>query len=167
MIQVIDRYVIPSVFSLLPLEMRSPEAHALLLAIGLQESRFEHRRQIGGPARGFWQFEEIGVRGVLSHHASVQHAKWLWQALGYRPTDISVGSVYAAIEHNDMLAAGFARLALWRVPGQLPRIGEQDRAWGAYIEAWGPGKPKPATWASHYTKAVAVVGQPRRTEVQA
>ena len=28
----------------------------MLLAIGLQESRFVHRRQIGGPACGFWQF---------------------------------------------------------------------------------------------------------------
>ena len=39
--------------------MDSAKARVMLLAIGLQESRFEHRRQIGGPARGFWQFESV------------------------------------------------------------------------------------------------------------
>ena len=49
----------------------SRESRCLLLAIGLQESRFEHRRQMGnGPARGFWQFETGGVRGVVNHATS-------------------------------------------------------------------------------------------------
>ena len=43
--------------ALLPAAMNTPQARCMLLAIGLQESRFVHRRQIGGPARGFWQFE--------------------------------------------------------------------------------------------------------------
>jgi hypothetical protein len=38
----------------------SPKARMMLLVIGLQESRFEHRRQIGGPAVSFWQVEEGG-----------------------------------------------------------------------------------------------------------
>ena len=47
----------------------------MLLAIGLQESRLTHRRQIGGPARGLWQFERGGgVAGVLRHAASRDHA---------------------------------------------------------------------------------------------
>jgi hypothetical protein len=37
--------------------MDSPKARVLSAAIGHQESRFIHRRQINGPARGFWQFE--------------------------------------------------------------------------------------------------------------
>ena len=41
-------------------KFRSTAADVLLLAIGLQESRFEHRQQIGGPARSFWQFERGG-----------------------------------------------------------------------------------------------------------
>ena len=44
----------------LPDRMLSDEAVTMMLAIGYQESRFEHRRQIRGPARGFWQFEHGG-----------------------------------------------------------------------------------------------------------
>ena len=43
----------------------SRESRCLLLAIGLQESRFEHRRQMGnGPARGFNSLHCLGVRGI-------------------------------------------------------------------------------------------------------
>ena len=59
------RYTLPSAFALLPPAMDTPDARVLLLAIGLQESKFSHRLQIGGPARGYWQFEQGGgVRGV-------------------------------------------------------------------------------------------------------
>ncbi|OMG90710.1 hypothetical protein [Achromobacter xylosoxidans] len=37
--------------ALLPAAMDTPAARVMLLAIGLQESRFVRRRQIGGPAR--------------------------------------------------------------------------------------------------------------------
>src|SRR3546814_6857126 len=59
----------------------------MLLAIGLQESRFLHRAQIGGPARGYWQFERGGVHGVLSHHASKAEAGKLCAALDYAPSE--------------------------------------------------------------------------------
>ncbi len=52
-------------------------ARIKLLAIALQETRLEHRRQVGsdgvedGPAMSFWQFEQRGgCRGVLQHRAS-------------------------------------------------------------------------------------------------
>ena len=60
-------HTLPAAYSLLPAEMESAEATALLLSIGLQESQFTHRRQVGGPARGFYQFELSGVQGVLRH----------------------------------------------------------------------------------------------------
>src|SRR5690554_6652716 len=62
---------------LLPAQMTSPEAVVMLLAIGLQESRFQHRRQLVGspprpvgPAKSFWQAEQGGgmVRGLLRYH---------------------------------------------------------------------------------------------------
>ena len=53
--QIIDTAV-GQALALLPSAMDTPQAHCMLLAIGLQESRFVHRRQIGGPACGFWQF---------------------------------------------------------------------------------------------------------------
>nr|WP_316904517.1 hypothetical protein [Ralstonia mannitolilytica] len=62
--------------AILPSAMDTREARVMLLAIGLQESRFMLRRQVGGPARGFWQFEEGtkmsrgGVWGVYLHDSS-------------------------------------------------------------------------------------------------
>ena len=58
-----ERAIAPAL-RLLPARMNSPEAEVMLLAIGLQESRFEHRRQLvgspprpTGPAKSFWQAE--------------------------------------------------------------------------------------------------------------
>lgn len=57
--------ILDPALKLLP-SMDSVRARMMLLAIGLQESRFEHRRQLGnGPARGFWQFESGGGVRVL------------------------------------------------------------------------------------------------------
>ena len=63
----------------------------MLLAIGLQESRFEHRRQLVGnpprpigPAMSFWQAEVGGgmVRGVRIHRATRDAAAQLYRARG-------------------------------------------------------------------------------------
>ena len=134
---------------LLPARMDSPEARVMLLAIGLQESRFTHRRQVGGPARGFWQFEKGGgVRGVLRHPASAQHANMLCSVRGVTNT---ADRVYDALEHDDILAAGFARLLLWTDPQALPMRG--DDGWALYLRTWRPGKPHPHTWADFWLAA--------------
>ena len=119
----------------------------MLLAIGLQESRLAHRRQIGGPARGYWQFEQGGgVLGVLTHLSSIQHIHAVLQALDY-PTDrITPEHCYVAIEHNDILAAAFARLLLWTLPTALPGREDAQAAWTTYIQAWRPGRPHRASW---------------------
>ena len=110
----------------------------MLLAIGLQESRFVHRRQIGGPARGFWQFEQGGgVRGVLAHPASAALARQVCQVRGVPPT---APSVYSRLELDDVLAAAFARLLLDR-SGAPARTGDADAAWALYLRTWRPGKP--------------------------
>ena len=82
-------------FEILPLRMDSTEAAVMMLAIGLQESRFEHRVQLigrsrhwwqslNGPARGWWQFEKAGgVVGVLRHHASREYASDICELLRY------------------------------------------------------------------------------------
>lgn len=153
MIDQVARFVLPAAFSLLPPEMRSQQASALLLAIGLQESRFLHRRQIGGPARGYWMFEAGGgVRGVLRHHATAPLAAHVLRTLRYDPAS-PVAMVHAALEHNDILACAFARLLLWTTPGALPLAHAADRAWTTYLDGWRPGKPHPETWASLYAEA--------------
>lgn len=139
--------VIPAALALLPPRLDSAKARVQMVATGLQESRFEHRRQMGGgPARSFFQFEPIGVRGVLEHHASRPLIEPVLELLHYRPEDC-----YEAIEHNDVLACVFARLLLWTHPGPLPA--GAAAAWGYYLATWRPGKPHPATWEAFYSLA--------------
>jgi len=136
----------------LPAKFDSREANVLLLAIGLQESRFAHRKQIGGPARGFWQFEKGGgVRGVLWHGGSARYAA---AACAIRAVQPDPEAVYPALAQDDLLACAFARLLLWTDPKPLPAIGAVDEAWAYYLRNWRPGKPHAATWAALYRQAV-------------
>lgn len=144
---------------LLPAKMTSPQAEVMLLTIGLQESRFEHRRQLGnGPARSFWQAEQGGgmVAGLLRYHDDAVRdlAVGLCAVRGVSPT---AREVWSAIEHDDVLAAGLARLLLWTDPARLPVLGDVDGAWQLYLRTWRPGKPHPQTWAGLYAQALAVV----------
>jgi len=143
--------------ALLPAKMDTPAARVELLAIGLQESRFLHRRQLGGgPARGFWQFERGGgVRGVLTHPASREHAYRICSIRGVEPV---AAAVHQALEADDVLAAVFARLLLWTDAWRLPAVGDVQGAWDMYIRTWRPGKPHPQTWGGLYAQAVAAVG---------
>lgn len=146
---IIDTIITPAA-RLLP-HMDSPKARMMLLAIGLQESRFEHRRQIGGPARGYWQFEQGGgVRGVLLHKTSSYDATKICYARG---VGSSTREVYERLENDDILACCFARLLLWTDAKPLPMIGDVDTAWEYYLRTWRPGKPHPATWPALYERA--------------
>jgi hypothetical protein len=146
--------IISPTLSLLPGALDSPAAEVMLLAIALQESRLVHRRQINGPARGYWQFELGGVRGVLNHHAARDHAAPLCSVLGYAADD---GIVYGAIEHNDVLACAFARLLLYSDPQRLPKLGAESAAWDYYLRNWRPGRPHPETWPEMYRRALEAV----------
>lgn len=156
MLYTLHKHVIPAAYSILPPYMESNRATAMLLAIALQESNASHRRQVGGPAKGFWQFERAGVLGVLNHVATGQQARQFLMALQYAPLTASDG-VHEAIEHNDILAAGFARLLLWTLPQELPGSNELDKGWDQYIEAWRPGKPRRDVWDEHFFRGWARV----------
>ena len=137
---------------LLPESMNTKEAVTLMVAIGLQESRFKHRKQIGGPARGYWQFESGGgVKGVMHHRSSNRHAKAVCDALEV-PWDQN--TIYNTLAENDVLAAAFARLLLWTDPRSVPAIGAVTDSWDYYIRNWRPGKPHIHTWAELYDQAV-------------
>jgi hypothetical protein len=140
--------------ALLPAKMSGPAAEALLLAIGLQESGFTTRHQLGGPAHGYWQFERGGVSGVLTHPASRVQARAVCEACGIKPT---VEAVYAALEHDDILAAAFARLLFWIDPSPLPAVGDAGRAWDLYLRTWRPGRPRRDSWDALYARAVGEV----------
>lgn len=140
--------------ALLPAKMTSPLARRQLLAIGLQESGFQHRQQIGGPARSFWQFERGGIRGVLRHPASAACARAVCIA---RQVGADEWTVYGRLANDDMLGAAFARLLLWTDPRAIPD--NADEAWSMYVRNWRPGKPHPEKWQENYRNAtLAVMG---------
>jgi len=145
------RMVRSPIDSILPAHMCTPAALVMLQAIGMQESRMEHRRQLGdGPARGLWQFEMAGVRGVMTHRAT---ERWARAVCALRDVPAEPGFVWSRLEHDDVLAACFARLLLWTDPKPLPRIGDQHAAWQLYLRTWRPGRPHPETWAALYAQA--------------
>lgn len=147
--------------ALLPPRLDTPEARVLLLAIGMQESRFEFRRQLGdGPARSFWQDElgtkatRGGVTGVYLHSASGELLRLLCRERG---CEFDPRCIWEAIEHDDVLAAGLARLLLLTDAKPLPKVGDEAGAWETYLRVWRPGKPKPRTWPKCYAAAMGEV----------
>lgn len=167
MIDHILRFTAPAAYALLTEKMNSPAATALLLAIGLQESRFTERRQLSGPARGFWQFEEAGVRGVLEHPRSAPVIANVLERLQY-PRIFSPAGVtlrHHAVEHNDVLALCFARCLLLTLPSALPGPVDVERGWDQYVAAWKPGAARDPNrhlaarerWTPNYAQAWTLV----------
>jgi hypothetical protein len=162
----ITREAINPALALLPPKMDSREARVMLLAIGLQESRFMFRFQKiagrpyeKGPARGFWQFERGGgVHGVMSHEATKEMAEALCHE---RAVPFDSVLVHARLETDDVLAAAFARLLLWADRGKLPALGaSHEAAWECYVRNWRPGKPHRETWDEFHAQARAQILTP-------
>ncbi|MNX11332.1 hypothetical protein D3C86_410920 [compost metagenome] len=158
---IINSAITPAL-ALLPVQMDTVPARVMLLSIGLQESRFLHRRQIGGPARGLWQFEKGtrasrgGCWGVFLHESSRKPLETVCKSRSVR---FDPDAIYGALEYDDVLAAGVARLLLWTDPKALPEVGKVDSAWALYLRTWRPGKPHPQTWPALYGRAVAEMGR--------
>lgn len=153
------RNAIVPALALLPQKMNSPEAKAMMLAIAFQESGLKYRRQVGGPARGYFQFEQGGgVRGVLNHPATSQTIQAFLAQMDYGWTPVSnAEACYSAIEHNDMLAAAFARLLLWTLPEAMPGKESPAVGWERYYSGWRPGRPHRITWDAHFARAWEIV----------
>lgn len=171
----VNNRILQAMFSYFPVNYDSLGVRLLLLTIGLQESRFTSRRQLinkvvdgkkvlvpEGPAIGFWQFElgnetsRGGVWGVLNHYRVGPIAKQFCRQLGIAADP---KTVWLALETNDVLAAGFARLLLLCDGQALPKIGDVEGAWKCYAErTWRPGKPHRETWDGFYTQARTELG---------
>ena len=127
------KLVIEPGLALLPQSMDTPEARVMLLTIGMQESRFKHRKQINGPAHGFYQFEEGGgVRGVLKHPSSKRIAQDVIFKMGIEPHEC-----YECLAEDDALATVFARLLLYTHPKKLPALNsDPGESWKYYFDVW-------------------------------
>lgn len=136
---------------MLPAKLTCDPARCLLLAIGRQETGFRTRVQDGGPARGFPQFERNGVLAVMHNSASAAMAFDFIRDCGIK---YGSNAVFAALETDDVLAMGLARLLLWTDPRPLPAIGDAQGAWDLYERCWRPGSPDYTRWKSAYGQAV-------------
>ena len=144
---------------LLPKSFDTIEARIMLLTIGMQESKFDHRRQVisykptlkYGPARGFWQFERGGgLNGVLHHDLTEHFAEDVMGQLGYNDP----GEAWEGMLTDDKLAVCFARLLLYTDPRPLPRVNAAyDETWNYYVRNWRPGKPHRGTWDAYLINA--------------
>lgn len=165
----VRRSIIEPALLLLPAKMESPQAVVMLLAITRQEDPDQHRRQWPtGPARSLWQAEQGGgmITGLLRYCVeSVRDlAVGLCVVRGVVP---AAPDVWNAIERDDILAAGLARLLLYTDPARLPALGDEAGAWELYLRTWRPGAYERGTpakraelrkkWAAGYTAALAVV----------
>lgn len=156
--------VIPAL-ALLPLDMDTSNARAMMVAIPLQESGLKHRKQLaGGPARGYPQFElgmdatgkaVGGLSLLLKHQAAGPICAQVVNALDY--ADASPRDLHTAMTHNDVLAAAMTRLLLWTFPGPLPGRDEPNEGWHQYLSTWRPGSPHPEKWAGCFAQAWRVV----------
>ena len=153
MIETLKSYVIPAAMSLLPEKMNSPEAKALLTAICLQESGFKHRRQVGGPAIGLWQWEMPQVGLILRHPVVGPLARNVLAALLYEPGNPPHERIHAAMEHNDILQCAFSRLLLWPDAAPLPQRGDVQGSLATYLRVWKPGRPHPEKWPTNWAQA--------------
>lgn len=153
---------IDAALDLLPRAMTSPQALVMLYTIGLQESKFLHRRQLvgnpprpTGPAKGLHQFERGGgCRGVVNHQAS---RYWMHRVCQARKVAFNATAIWNAMESDDVLDAAASRLLLFTDPKKLPAVDDARGAWNLYIRTWNPGKPKRDTWAAYHAQALLTV----------
>lgn len=95
------------------------------------------------------------VREVRLHPAPAKLAAGLYALHGVRPAD---AAIWSAIERNDVLAAGLARLLLYTDPRPLPALGDAESVWALYLRTWRPGaytRGTPAAQAELHAKFMA------------
>lgn len=151
-------YIDQAFDNLLPRKFASLDAAVQLLAICGQESNFEHRRQIGGPARGLWQFEQGGgVHAVLVDSKVRLHTRAVCLLRGIAPTE---ADIYLALALDDVFAAAIARLYLFTDRQPLPEASVESvlTAWNAYLAPWYPGKPDEDRWPRNHQLALEAYG---------
>lgn len=137
----------------------SPAARRFMLAIALQESGLQHRRQVSpggdedGPAASFWQFERGGgCKGVLAHPKTAPAMRMICDAYNVQA---NAQALWEAMRYQDIVAAAAARLLIYSLPSALPTTAEHG--WIQYLAAWRPGKPHPERWAANFQIATECV----------
>jgi hypothetical protein len=131
----------------------SDKARVLVLAICGQESNWTDRRQLGGPARGYPQFELLGGVAELFQVTPRQ----LSAVCASLDIPFHPGDVFEAMAWNDTLAISMARFLLWQDPAALPAVGAEQAAYDYYIRNWRPGMPSRQRWGNVYQQSRTLV----------
>jgi hypothetical protein len=131
----------------------SDAARVLVMTIAGQESGWKERRQIGGPARSYWQFENGGGVAEVFQKARRQIS------IVCAAQDVTCDqiTVFEAMTWNDTLACAMARLLLWPDPAPLPAVGDKAGAWEYSDRNWRPGAPHPDVWRGLYDQSLAAM----------
>lgn len=136
--------VMPAAFQMLPYKMATRPALAFVLAAGYQESNLEHRKQIGGPALGFWGFEpgqDKAWDGLLSRGDTGETLRIILKYMSY-----SEDTKADVLRHQDILAAVAARLLIWTHASPLPKEHEIEGGYRQYDWLWRPGEKRHEDW---------------------
>jgi hypothetical protein len=167
------KQTIPAAYSLLPGQMNTREATAMMLATGLHESAFKARVQgrmralktlddfnpQAGPARGFWQFERGGgVAEILESPDTKDIAIPICKMFLFDPNR---QAIHTALGFHDVLQAVFARLLLWRDSRPMPTPLQFSEGYSIYLRNWRPNVDAAAAhkkdWPGNFTNAWNVV----------
>lgn len=146
----------------------SPSARAMLLAVGLQESRLVETIQRGaggkpltGLARSWWQFEG-GRNQALGGILADPRTAWARDELchmGYPCLEPGRDDLHWCMAYDQRIGVILARALIWLDPYALPAPVPQAEttAWTLYIRCWRPGKPHHASWAANWRAAIETV----------
>ncbi len=150
MLEAILEQIIEPGLALLPPALNGDDASVLLLATGLQESRFCYRRELGGYGLGYWKLHADKVARVFAHAGCREPLERLCEAVGVECTP---RAVHAALEYNDQLATAITRLLLHTATRRLPAQAHPEQAWLLYLQLWKPALPRHLSWTPLHRNA--------------
>lgn len=118
---------------------QNERADQQLLTTAYQESGLTERIQRVngggfGPARGWWQFERIGVQDVVQRREAV--LRGVCEVLDF---EFNTSNIYTMVAFNDTLACAVARLTLHLDKHPLPQVHDGDGGFDYYARNWRPG----------------------------
>lgn len=136
--------------------MDTPDAAVFLLDVAQQETGLVAMTQIGAaePAMGPYQFEK-GEQAMCA--LVLKKFQWVRDivaaSFGHDPDDHE--AVRLACRDDWVLATVIARAGAYASKHAMPRMTDPAAMWEFYLDVWGPGKPKPATWHPYHQRSIA------------
>lgn len=129
--------------TLFDIDMASDDAIALIMGTGAVESGFRTLKQVGGPARSWWQVEPMTAQDNLNSYLRFRPA--LWDKVCQTAIVPHLVLTYVAdelvrlLEVNIAFAICMARIKYWRYPEPLPRYDDIEGQAEYWLKAYNSG----------------------------